>query len=137
MAKVLVVDDAEDIRLLMSQVLRIAGFDVAEATSGHDALRLLAEDEPPVVAVIDVQMPEMDGWETLTAVRGNPATADLPVLLCTVKSGTADILRAWQLGCDGYLTKPFAIADLIGEVQALTTRSMQERLEVRRSHSTS
>ncbi len=131
MPTVLVVDDAPDIRLLVREVLERSGFVVIEACSGPQALQSLAGPELPDVVVLDVQMPDMDGWEVLSAVRRQRVTADLRVVLCTVKAGPADTLRAWELGCDGYLTKPFSIVDLADEVTNVTTRSQQERHLIR------
>jgi CheY-like chemotaxis protein len=130
----LVVDDAADIRLLAELVLSMAGFRVTAAESGRAALAVLARGCAPDVVLLDVQMPELDGWETLGRLRGDPRTADLPVVLCTVKGLPEDALRGWGLGCDGYLGKPFDIAGLVDELTAVLSRDRDERLAVRRSH---
>ena len=127
----LVVDDAPDIRLLIREVLERAGYSVVEAGSGPEALSLLALPPLPDVAVVDVQMPDMDGWELLALIRGSPLTRDLRAILCTVKASAADAVRAWELGCDGYLNKPFSISDLAAEVLAVTERTAAQRLAVR------
>ena len=111
--RALVVDDAADIRLLAELVLSMAGFTVVGAPSGSEALRLLASGDLPDIVVLDVQMPDLDGWETLTRLRNDPRTATLPVVLCTVKGLPEDTLRGWALGCDGYLGKPFDISGLV------------------------
>jgi len=129
--RALVVDDAPDIRLLAELVLSMAGFTVTTASSGKDALRQLAGDLPDIV-VLDVQMPELDGWETLSHLRADPRTADLPVVLCTVKGLPGDTLKGWSLGCDGYLGKPFDIRLLVDEVQRVLGRDWVERETVRR-----
>lgn len=116
---VLVVDDAPDIRLLMREVLRLHGFRVTEADDGADALEVLAAGDLPAVIVLDVQMPGVDGWSTLASLRADPRTADVPVVLCTVRSHPTDQLRAWELGCDGFLGKPFRIEDLVRAVREL------------------
>jgi CheY-like chemotaxis protein len=72
-------------------------------------------------------MPGMDGWETLEAIRENPRTADIPVIMCTVKGSAIDILRALQLGCDGYVGKPFDIDQLVDEVRCVAARPPSER----------
>lgn len=126
------VDDSDDIRLLLRTLLAAGGFEVAEAPSGTDALRILAEaGRLPDVVLLDVQMPVMDGWDTLAAIRAEPATAAVPVVLCTVRSGAADRHRAWQLGCDGYLVKPFAVEAVVPEVQSVLTRGAGERAAYR------
>ena len=132
MATVLLVDDAPDIRLLVRAVLARNGHDVLEADSGAAALALLTEGKVPDAVILDIQMPGLDGWETLTRVREHPQALDVPVLMCSVKAAPQDRSRAWLLGCDGYLTKPFNIADLAHEVEAVMAMSPAERLAVRR-----
>jgi CheY-like chemotaxis protein len=113
---VMVIDDNADVRLLMHRVLWSAGFEVTTADSGTAALALLESRKPPDVVVLDVQMPELDGWATLEAIRSNPRTSRLPVVLCTVKGHPADEERGWRLGCDGYVSKPFETAALVEAV---------------------
>ena len=103
---ILVVDDDEDIRHLVSEVLRLAGFAVETAGSGVTALERLGLEDTPDLVLLDVQMPEMDGWDTLRAIRSMEALRDLPVVLCTVKAGTLDTSLGWSIGCDGYVPKP-------------------------------
>ena len=132
MDRVLLVDDAADVRLLQRMVLEHAGFEIDEAAGGVAALEALSHSPLPVVVVLDVQMPDMDGWVTLAAIRRHPRAADVPVVLCTVKSGPEDELRAWESGVDGYLVKPFPISQLVEEVEAVSARSGEERRVVRR-----
>ena len=131
--KALVVDDAPDIRLLADLVLTMAGFTVTAASSGSEALRKLAAGALPDIMVLDVQMPDLDGWETLSRVRADPRTAELPVVLCTVKGLPEDTLKGWSLGCDGYLGKPFDINGLVGELNSVLGRDREQRLAVRRT----
>ena len=131
--KALVVDDAPDIRLLADLVLSMAGFSVSAASSGSEALRKLAGADLPDIILLDVQMPDVDGWETLTRVRADHRTAELPVVLCTVKGLPEDTLKGWSLGCDGYLSKPFDISGLVDELHAVLQRDMKQRLAIRRA----
>jgi DNA-binding response OmpR family regulator len=131
MPTVLVVDDAADLRFLFRAVLSRAGFDVVEASSGREVLAMLDQDPVPDVVLLDVQMPDMDGWDTLTAIRARVDTHELPVILCTVKASEEDVHRGWMLGCDGYVTKPFDIVALREEVAAVVSRSAEQRLAVR------
>lgn len=133
MTTVLVVDDAADIRLLQRAVLGRSGFAVVEASGGPDALAALAAEPLPDAVVLDVQMPVMDGWETLAAIRADPRLVDVPVIMCTVKAQPADTKRAWQAGCDGYLSKPFPITRLVEEVETAVARTVQQREAVRRA----
>ena len=129
--RALVVDDAADIRLLADLVLQMAGFSVTAAASGREALGILAGGELPDIILLDVQMPDVDGWETLSRVRSDPRTRHLPVVLCTVKGLPEDALKGWSLGCDGYLGKPFDIGGLVAELQAVLERDDATRLALR------
>jgi two-component system, OmpR family, response regulator len=117
--RVMVVDDDPDIRQLVVELLRLSGYDATSAPSGVEALALLARstDERPDLVLLDVQMPDLDGWDTLRAIRRRSELAATPVILCTVKAGPADVELGWTLGCDGYLAKPFAIAEMLHEVR--------------------
>jgi CheY-like chemotaxis protein len=129
--RILVVDDAPDLRLLDRLVLSAAEYEVSEAASGIEALDVLAEGPEFDAVVLDIQMPGMDGWETLEAIRVNPATASLPVVMCTVKDQARDALRAWQAGADEYLLKPFPIGRLVSVIHDVITRTDDERQHYR------
>ncbi|HVF19640.1 MAG TPA: response regulator [Mycobacteriales bacterium] len=121
--RALVVDDAEDLRLLITQVLLVAGYDAVAVGSGPEALEALRRAGPGGVdvVVLDVQMPLVDGWEVLERIRAEPSVFGRPaVLMCTVRNSAVDRERAERLGADGYLSKPFAIADLAEKVARLT-----------------
>lgn len=131
MASILVVDDAADIRLLLRTILAAAGHTVIQAPGGTEALDELVRDPTRFdLIVLDLQMPVMDGWDTLTRIRENAATARTPVILCTVKSSADDIARAWRLAADGYLVKPFVVEEFGREVEAVLRRSPAERRAV-------
>jgi two-component system KDP operon response regulator KdpE len=119
MGHVLVVDDDPDIRQLVVELLRLSGYEATSASSGVLALRELTDPyaERPDVVLLDVQMPELDGWDTLRALRARPELRTLRVVLCTVKAAPEDVQLAWSLGCDGYLAKPFAVAELVAEIE--------------------
>lgn len=117
MPTILVVDDDPDIRQLVAELLRLSGYEPTTASSGVEALERLGQGLVPDLVLLDVQMPELDGWDTLRAIRAADGFADLPVVLCTVKSSFTDSALGWALGCDGYIVKPFAIADLVREVE--------------------
>jgi CheY-like chemotaxis protein len=131
MPRALVVDDNADVRYLASCVLGLEGFDVLEAASGVEALGTLSDGGTPDVVLLDVQMPELDGWDTLAAIRREPSTGELPVLLWTVKASPQDAVRGWELGCDGYVVKPFSNRQLAEAVHAAIGRSPDERRRIR------
>lgn len=118
MSKILVVDDDAHIRELVRVFLRNDGFEVIEAVDGLDALSRL--DSVKVdLAVIDVMMPNMDGWELCQELK---ATFDIPVLMLTAKGETSQKLKGFQLGTDDYLVKPFEPLELVARVKALLKR---------------
>jgi DNA-binding response OmpR family regulator len=126
---VLVVDDTSDIRLLMSTLLRQAGLAVREAADGTQAIRSV-QDLVPELIILDLQMPDLDGWTTLTELR-KLMPAEVAVVVCSVKSAEADRMRALELGCDGYITKPFANEYFIRHVQELLATKAHERPQLR------
>lgn len=129
MSRVLVVDDDPDIRKLVVELVRLSGHEASSAASGGEALAALAQaGQPPDLMLLDVQMPDMDGWDTLRAIRERPELAELPVVLCTVKSSPSDVELGWSLRCDGYLVKPFAIADLLAEVERVLSVADASRI---------
>ena len=130
MTNVLVVDDDPDIRWLTRTILG-GRFGVIEAASGTAALEVLAGDQPIDVVVLDVQMPELDGWDTLAAIRRDPRWSMLPVVLCSVRSEAPDARRAWQLGCDALIGKPFAIDELETAVVEVLERDDADRVRAR------
>jgi DNA-binding response OmpR family regulator len=122
--RVLVVEDNEDIRSLLDAVLGLSGYEVVLAEDGREALRLLVDVHlAPDLAILDVEMPDLSGWEVLRSIRGNDSTADLPVIVCSVRGSDADLDRGRSLGCDGYLQKPFDIDELVAEVGEVIARS--------------
>ena len=127
MGRILLVDDNEDILLLNEVVLKQGGHEIATADSGGRALAMLSEDALPDLVVLDVQMADVDGWTVLERLRSNPTTEDLRVILCTVKSSPRDLAHGWELGCDGYVFKPFDIKDLERVVREVLARSTEDR----------
>ena len=119
MPKVLVVDDEVQIVKLITYSLRGAGYEVSAAGDGAEALQAVRAERPDLV-LLDIVMPRMDGFQTLEALKGDPATRDIPVFLVTVRNTEADRRRGRQLGCDAYITKPFSPGQLLERIdQAL------------------
>jgi CheY-like chemotaxis protein len=116
--RVLVVDDDEVIRQLITLNLELEGFEVHEAVDGADALRKVAEVRPAVVT-LDVMMPNLDGWDAAARLRSDPETADVKVVLLSARAQEADVRRGTRLGVDAYLTKPFDPDDLVEVVRRL------------------
>lgn len=116
--RVLLVEDEPNIVVSLRYLLTRAGFDVDVEDNGAKALATALEN-PPDVAVLDVMLPEMNGFEILEALRADPRGADLPVLMLTAKGQREDRERAIQAGANRFVTKPFSNADLVAAVQDL------------------
>ncbi len=116
--RVLAVDDEQHIRRLVQVSLERQGFEVLTAVDGKDALAKIAADRPDLV-VLDVMMPQIDGFEVLKSLRKSKETRDLPVIMLTAKTQDADVFTGWQHGADLYLTKPFNPTELIAFVKRI------------------
>ena len=123
---ILLVDDAEDLRTVLTGVLEAAGFRVVTAANGHEALRNVFASHPDLV-VLDLGLPDLDGLDVLTRIRD---MTDLPVLVLTARSVDRDKLTGFQLGADDYVTKPFSNAELIARITALLRRAASSRAPV-------
>jgi DNA-binding response OmpR family regulator len=118
---VLVADDDDDIRSLVSFRLQRSGYRVIVASDGEEALALALEHAPDL-AVLDVMMPKLDGYEVTRRLRGEDATRAMPVILLTARAQEADVARGFESGADDYLRKPFSPQELRARVQAILGR---------------
>ena len=116
--KILAVDDERHIVRLVEINLQKAGYEVVTATTGREALEMVAKTKPDLV-VMDVMMPEMDGLEALEKMKADPEMAKIPVIMLTAKAQDADVFSGWQKGADLYLTKPFNPAELLNFVKRI------------------
>jgi DNA-binding response OmpR family regulator len=112
MAQVLVVDDADKIRSLVRRLLEAAGHDVLEARNGRDCLRVLYAEKPDLV-MLDVSMPDMDGWTALERIR---ELTWVPVLMLTAHDAPPDRVRGLRAGADDYIVKPFDPDELLARI---------------------
>lgn len=118
MAKIMVVDDDPYIRELLRVFLQREGFDIVEAADGQEALAKL-EQTPAELVILDIMMPNMDGWELCRELR---KMYDIPLLMLTAKGETTQKIKGFELGTDDYLVKPFEPAELVVRVKALLKR---------------
>jgi len=116
---VLVVDDDPDVRALVSTLLGRAGYVVAEAADGHAALKALYRRHPDLV-VLDVNMPDLDGWATLERIR---ELSDVPVVMLSARGEELEKVRALRSGADDYVTKPFGRQELLARVETVLRRT--------------
>jgi CheY-like chemotaxis protein len=122
---VLVVDDDPMIRHLITVNLELEGFEVTEAEDGRSCLEMVAAVEPHVI-VLDVAMPRLDGLATANALRGDPATSGIKILMVSARAQQNDIRRGIAAGVDVYLTKPFDPDVLIRAVNDLAEAGMTD-----------
>lgn len=109
---ILIVDDSEDIALISARMLSSRGYGVITACDGQEALAIVARQRPSAM-LLDVMMPRMSGIEVLKALKADPATADIPVIMVTAKTTDDDVLAGYQEGADYYITKPFTADELV------------------------
>lgn len=117
-AKVLAVEDDHVIRGLLVVNLEMEGHEVLTAVDGRDALEVVAADLPDVI-VLDVMLPNVDGWQVAERLKSEPETSKIPIILLSARAMEADIQRGYDLGVEHYVTKPFDPIDLMQLVQAL------------------
>jgi DNA-binding response OmpR family regulator len=117
--RVLVIDDDDDIRGLVAELLQRAGLEVDQAGDGRVGLRAFHQT-PADLVVLDVSMPELDGWQTLERIRD---LSDVPVMMLTARGDELERVRGLQAGADDYLVKPFGRQELVARVQALLRRA--------------
>lgn len=120
--RILVVDDDPGVRRLLSVQLGLAGHQVDIAEDGADALVALGREKPDVL-VLDVMMPELDGWQVLAKLRSKPAFADLPVLLLTAMTQREDLDKSYALGASVVMTKPYDGDQLVAAVETLLVQA--------------
>src|SRR5579863_532438 len=113
--RVLIADDEEVANAFIATILKFAGFECASARDGQQALEMARQNKPDVV-LLDVSMPRLDGFEALAALRAQPETQHLPVIMVTGNKNENDIVRGFQLGADDYIAKPFNARELIARV---------------------
>jgi DNA-binding response OmpR family regulator len=120
--RVLVADDEDDIRTLVGLAVRKAGCTVIGSLADGSAALDLARAERPDLAVLDVSMPGATGLEVCAALRADPATAHIRILLLSAGASLEDVAAGLAAGADAYLAKPFQVSGLVHQVRALTAR---------------
>jgi len=116
---ILVVDDDQEVLRMLNRILDLEGFGVALAANGRTALTLLEEREPDLV-ILDIMMPEMDGFQVLNLIRRQ---CNIPVIMLTARCEVTTLRDALVLGADDYVRKPFRTRELVGRVRAKLRRA--------------
>ena len=124
--KVLVVDDESRMRKLVKDFLSKSGYEVIEAEDGSRALDIFFEQKDIALIILDVMMPNMDGWQTCREIR---QYSKVPIIMLTAKSDERDELQGFALGVDEYITKPFSPKILVARVEAILRRTSQMNTE--------
>lgn len=118
----LVVEDEENVRYVTAAALRLAGYAVDELANGRDALRALTDAQPPYdLVVLDVMLPDLDGFEICRRLRAD--RTPVPVVFLTARDATEDLVRGLTIGGDDYLTKPFSVEELVARVKVVLRRA--------------
>lgn len=116
--RVLVVDDEEDVLDVLRLVLSKSGYDVLTASSGMDGLMRAQSDHPDVI-LLDIMMHQMDGWEVLKLLKLDEQTHPIPVVILSARVEPKDKIRGLQEGAIDYVTKPFAVREILEKVEAI------------------
>lgn len=125
-ARLLVVDDEPNIRDLLASSLRFAGYDVLSAGDGTEALRLATTEKPDLV-ILDVMLPDMDGFTVTRKLRASGI--DMPILFLTAKDDMRDKVEGLQAGGDDYVTKPFGLEEVVARINAILRRTKHSAVE--------
>lgn len=116
--KILIADDSNTERLNLKQILEAAGYEVITASSGNEA-KALAESQSPDLIMLDIIMEDGDGYQACRALKRNPATQSIPVIMVSSKSNPVDKQWAQKLGANAYIVKPYKDADVLQQIAAL------------------
>jgi CheY-like chemotaxis protein len=117
-AKVLLVEDNEMNRDMLSRRLIKRGYDVVMAVDGGAGVEMASSENPDII-LLDMSLPVMDGWDAARAIKGNPTTADVPIIALTAHALAGDREKAIEAGCNDYDTKPVDLKRLLGKMEEL------------------
>jgi two-component system alkaline phosphatase synthesis response regulator PhoP len=123
--KILVVDDEIYIVHILDFSLGIEGYEVMTALDGEQALAKVSQEKPDLI-VLDIMMPKLDGYETCKALKSNPGTKDIPVILLSAKGRNVDQKVGFEVGADDYITKPFSPRKLVERINAILGQTSRQ-----------
>lgn len=124
-ARLLIVDDDEGLQALLFRAAEAAGYEVVQVFDGEAALRHAAESRPDLI-LLDVMMPKLDGRDVLRRLKADPATARIPVIVCSARGEQSDRLVGLELGAHEYLDKPFRLDMLLRRIEYLLWKTRAE-----------
>lgn len=114
--RILIIEDQEDNRRIMTDMLHAAGFEVIEAVNGEDGVSM-AEANVPDLILMDIQLPIIDGYEATRRIKAKPGLGAIPIIAVTSYALSGDDKKAFEAGCDAYLAKPFSPRELLAKVR--------------------
>ena len=114
--RILVIEDQEDNRRIVRDLLTSAGYEMIEAGTGEEGVTL-AETQRPDLILMDIQLPGVDGYEATRRIKANPALRQIPIIAVTSYALSGDDAKALEAGCDAYVTKPFSPRALLGKIR--------------------
>ena len=114
--RILVVEDQEDNRRIVRDLLSASGYQLVEATTGEEGLKLAASEKPDLI-LMDIQLPGMDGYEVTRRIKANPQLNHIPIIVVTSYALSGDDKKAFDAGCNGYVTKPFSPRVLLAKIR--------------------
>jgi two-component system cell cycle response regulator DivK len=114
--KILVVEDQEDNRQILRDLLSSAGYEMSEAENGVEALAAVARQRPDLI-LMDIQLPIMDGYEATRRIKSDPKTRAIPIIVVTSYALSGDETKAREVGCDAYVTKPYSPRALLAKIR--------------------
>ena len=114
--RILIVEDQEDNRQILRDLLTSADYEMSEAENGQEALDAVAKQKPDLI-LMDIQLPVMDGYEATRRLKGNPAYKDIPIIVVTSYALSGDEGKARDAGCDAYVTKPYSPRQLLAKIR--------------------
>jgi two-component system, cell cycle response regulator DivK len=114
--RILVVEDQQDNRQILRDLLSAAGFEMTEAENGQEALDTIAKSRPDLI-LMDIQLPVMDGYEATRRIKADPALKSIPIIVVTSYALSGDESKARAAGCDAYITKPYSPRQLLAKVR--------------------
>src|SRR5215470_11252710 len=113
--RILVVEDQEDNRRILRDLLTSAGYEIIQAENGEEALAAAGRERPDLI-LMDIQLPVLDGYEATRRLKADPATKSIPIIVVTSYALSGDETKAREAGCDAYVTKPYSPRQLLGKV---------------------
>jgi two-component system cell cycle response regulator DivK len=115
--RILAIEDHAENRRILGYLLASAGFEMMEAVTGEEGVAA-AEKEQPDLIIMDIQLPGLDGYEATRRIKANPALRHIPIIVVTSYALSGDDVKAFEAGCDAYVTKPFVPRELLAKIRA-------------------